>query len=168
MELHGIVIRCVFAYLILTAMLRLSGKESVSELDGRALIVTLVISDLIDDFVLGAVPAANFIVAAGAVILTRSLVGLAAVHSERVYALVEGEAPLLMSSARLNRAAMRRERLNEKEMAEMLRTHGIGREQWHELEAVRLERSGTTSNLRHRWARALQRRDVAGEEKGRV
>ena len=160
MELDALVVRVVFAWLILTAMLRLSGKESVAQLDGRALIITIIISDLIDDFVLGSVPAANFIAAAGAVLLVRSLVGLATVYSDRVYALVEGDAPLLMSSARLHVPALRRERLNEKEIAEMLRNHGIDREQWIELEAVRLERSGTTSNLRHLWARGLQRRDV--------
>jgi len=165
-ELHAIAIRAACAWVFLLFLLRISGKEAVSQLSGRTLVLALIISDLIDDFVLGVVPAATFIAAAGGLVLVRSLVSLAAVYSPRVYALVEGDASPLMTAGRLHHRSMRRERLNATELEELLRLQGVDRGQWPELLMVRLEREGRASAIRHKWARPIQRGDVETGERG--
>ena len=162
MEIQSIAIRVVFAWVFLTVLLRLSGKESVSQLSGRALIVTIVTSDLIDDFLFAAVSASEFVTAAGTLMLCWSLLSLAAVYSNRVYQVIEGDAPVLLSTTGLDRAAMRRQRINDKELAELLRLQEIDRDEWLELQAVRLEREGQASAVKHDWARPLRRSDLAG------
>ena len=167
MELHAIAIRAACAWVFLLFLLRISGKEAVSQLSGRTLVLALIISDLIDDFVLGVVPAATFIAAAGGLVLVRSLVSLAAVYSRRVYALVEGDAVSLMSAGRMHHRSMRRERLSTTELEELLRLQGVDLTQWPELQMVRLEREGRASGTRYPWARPIRRVDVeAGEREG--
>ena len=160
MELHAIVVRTVFAWLFLTLLLRLSGKESVSQLSGRSLVVTLVLSDLIDDMAFAEVPAASFVVAAGTVVLVHAIVSLIATMNKRAYALVEGAPPSVLANGELVRRGMRRERISEKELAQLLRTHGVGRRAWREVEVARVEREGNVSVIRLPWSRPANRADV--------
>lgn len=161
MELHAIAIRTGFAWLFLMLLLRLGGKETVSQLSGRCLVVTLVLSDLIDDMVFADVPVASFVVAAGTVMLVHTVVSLIAARSDRGHALVEGAPPLVLSKGRPVKRGMRRERISEKELEELLRTRGVGRRQWREVEASTIEREGNISVIRVPWARPARRIDRA-------
>ena len=160
MELHAIILRVAFAWLFLTLLLRLSGKQTVSQLSGRTLVVTLVLSDLIDDMAWAEVPAASFIVAAGTVVLVHAIVALAATMSDRIHAVVEGDAPILMTRGQPSKRGMRGQRVNIKELAELLRVKGVEREKWPEIDDSRIEHKGRVSAVRRAWARPVQRRDV--------
>ena len=161
MELHAIAVRAVSAWILLVILLRLSSKESVAELSGRALVLTIIMSDLIDDFLFAGVTSGSFIAAAGTLMLVSGAVALGAVHSERLYSIIEGNAPRFLDNGALRRKAMRRQRINEKELEELLRLQGVERSDWVELQSVRLERSGQASAIKHDWARPLQRGDLA-------
>lgn len=165
MELHAIAIRTVFAWLFLTLLLRLSGKESVSQLSGRTLVVTLVLSDLIDDMVFADVPAASFVVAAGTVVLVHAIVSLAATMSDRAYALAEGEHPLVMRKGHALTRGLRRQRISTDDLHELLRIRGFDRGKWVEIRKARVEREGEISTLRRGWAEPIRRRDVSNRKR---
>jgi uncharacterized membrane protein YcaP (DUF421 family) len=119
-----------------------------------------VLSDLPGDMAFADEPAANFVVAAGAIVLVHSIISLIAAMSDRVHDLIEGPPALVLAEGRLRLRAMRRERINEKEIAELLRTEGVDRSQWQEIAEARVEREGKISVLRRPWARPLQRDDI--------
>ena len=62
-----IVLRVVFAYVILLTLVRLSAHRTIKHGPAFDFTVALIMGDLIDDAVWGEVPAAQFVVAAGAV-----------------------------------------------------------------------------------------------------
>ena len=165
MELHSILIRAFFAWVLLWLLTRLSGKETVSQLSGRTLAVTLVLSDLPGEMAFADEPAANFVVAAGAIVLVHAIVSLIGATSDRAHDLIEGPPALMIANGRRRVRGMRRERINEKELAEMLRIDGIDRHQWDEIQEARLEREGQVSVLRRAWARALQRKDLSRQKR---
>ena len=168
MELHAIAIRALFAWILLWLFTRLSGKETVSQLSGRTLAVTLVLSDLPGDMAFADETAATFVVAAGAIALVHSIISLIAATSDRAHDLIEGPPALVLSAGRLRLRGMRRERINEKEVAELLRVTSVDRRQWNEVEEARVEREGKISVLLRIWARPLQRKDVArGKRSGK-
>ena len=167
MELHGIILRTVAAWLLLTVLLRLSGKESVSQLSGRTLVLTLVLSDLIDDMAFAEAPVAGFVVAAGTVVLVHMLVSFMATLSDRAYALVEGEHPVIMRQGHMLKRGLRWQRISANELDELLRVQGFDRSRWVEIEEARVEREGKISTLRRRWAEHLRRRNVSkGKARG--
>src|SRR5918992_5601336 len=96
MELHKIAVRAVFAYVVLLALMRLSGKRVVSEAGARDFVVALVIGDLIDDLLWAEVGAAQFTVAAGGLVLTALLVALLTYVSPAAARLIDGRSQLLL------------------------------------------------------------------------
>lgn len=60
-----IVIRVVFAYVVLLAFIRLSGKRGVKQANVFDFTVAIVLGDLVDDMLWAEVPASQFVVATG-------------------------------------------------------------------------------------------------------
>jgi uncharacterized membrane protein YcaP (DUF421 family) len=159
MELHKIAIRALFAYVVLLALMRFSGKRVVSEAGARDFVIALIIGDLIDDLLWAEVGAAEFAVAAGGIVLAGLAVALATYTSPAAATLFEGRPQLVLHEGVPVREGMRAERMNEKELAELLRVQGIERERWAEVESARLEDNGELSVAPHDWARSAERRD---------
>lgn len=85
-----IIIRVVFAYVVLLVLIRVSGKRTVKQGSPFDFTVALIIGDIIDDLLWAEVPAAQFVVAAGMLVMThlgfdliRYRAGLAAVIEPR-------------------------------------------------------------------------------------
>ncbi len=159
MELHKIAIRALFAYVVLLALMRLSGKRVVSEAGARDLVVAIIIGDLIDDLLWAEVGAAKFAAAAGGVVLSGLLVALATYASPAAAALLEGRPQLVLREGLPVRAGMHAERVNEEDLASLLRAQGIDRERWVEIDHAWLEDNGELSVARHELARPAERRD---------
>ena len=159
MELHKIAIRVLFAYVVLQALMRLSGKRVVSEAGSRDFVVALVIGDLIDDLFWAEVGAAKFTVAAGSLVVTGILVALITYMSPVAARLVDGRSQLLLRDGAPVAAGGRAERINEEELAGLLRTRGIDRQRWTEVEHARLEENGELSVALYEWARPAERQD---------
>lgn len=153
-------VRTLVAYLFLLALIRLSGKRLVAEATGMQLVLAIVIGDLVDDALFGAVPFAQFVVAAGSLTLVQLIVGVAAMYDFRVWRVVEGAPALLIQNGIPRRAAMRRQRVSRKELASLLRLKGISAARWAEIKRARLEEEGILGIIFHEWARPAQRRDA--------
>jgi uncharacterized membrane protein YcaP (DUF421 family) len=69
MDVLGIAIRCLIAYLFLLGMLRLAGKRTIQEGTPFDLILAMILGDLVDDPILGDVPVAQFLTAAATLVL---------------------------------------------------------------------------------------------------
>lgn len=73
MDLASIATRALAAYLFLLALLRLAGKRSVYQGTTFDFVLALVLGDLIDDAIWSEVPMAQFVVAAGTLLLVKLL-----------------------------------------------------------------------------------------------
>jgi uncharacterized membrane protein YcaP (DUF421 family) len=76
MELWRIVVRALLVYVFALAIIRIAGKRTVGQTDLSSFVVVLVIGDMFDDMLWAEVPAAQFVVGVGALVLTHVAVGL--------------------------------------------------------------------------------------------
>jgi uncharacterized membrane protein YcaP (DUF421 family) len=76
MELWRIVVRALLVYVFALAVIRIAGKRTVGQTDLSSFVVVLVIGDMFDDMLWAEVPAAQFVVGVGALVLTHVAVGL--------------------------------------------------------------------------------------------
>ena len=160
MELHHVAVRALFAYVVLLALLRASGKRTVAEGSPFDFVLALVIGDMVDDLLWAEVGAAHFTAAVGALALAHTTVSWASSRWDRVDRLVEGAPSPILFDGGPERGSLRSERMNEKGLAFELRHQGIDRDRWHEVKSAHVETSGTVSVLKTRADRPLPRRDA--------
>ncbi|HEX5732912.1 MAG TPA: YetF domain-containing protein [Blastocatellia bacterium] len=160
MELHKIILRGLLAYIFLLILLRLSGKRTVAEGTSFDFVLALILGDMIDDALWAEVPFSQFIVATSTLIVINIAASMAGYASKTVAWLLEGEPRIIMRDGKLLRPALRRERINEKEAAEMMRVKELERERWAEVKSARVETSGRTSVIKHDWAKTVEKRDL--------
>jgi uncharacterized membrane protein YcaP (DUF421 family) len=168
LDLHHIAVRALFVYLVLLGLVRLSGKKTVSQGTPFAFVLALVLGDLIDDALWAEVPAAQFVVAAGTLAMVHLLVSWSTSRQGWLDRLVSGDPSPVIAGGRMDRRGMRRERLNEKELAFETRQRGVDRERWVEVDSARIEANGEISLLKADWARPPRRRDAAAVREART
>jgi uncharacterized membrane protein YcaP (DUF421 family) len=76
-----IVVRVVFAYLVVLVFLRLTGKRAVKHASPFDFVVALILGDLIDDALWAEVNASTFVVASGALFFVHTAFDLARYRS---------------------------------------------------------------------------------------
>ena len=81
MDLWRIIVRAVFGYVFALAVIRIAGKRTVSRTDVSSCVVLIVIGDMFDDLFWGDVPAAQFVVGIGALVLAHVTARLAVFRS---------------------------------------------------------------------------------------
>jgi uncharacterized membrane protein YcaP (DUF421 family) len=155
-----IAVRALFAFVVLHALLRASGKRFVAEATGFDFVLALILGDVVDDLLWAEVPASQFTVAAATLVLARLGAALASAGSPRAAALLGGVARLIVQDGSPLRPAMRAERMNRRELAEALRREGLEPHDWQQVRSARLERSGRVSVLRKPWAQRARRADA--------
>ena len=160
MSVLAIAVRAVVAYLFLLALLRVSGKRLVSEATGMQFVLAIMMGDLVDDAILATVPFAQLIVAAGTLGTLQILIALAAMLDLRLWNLLAGEPPVVLQNGIPRRDALRRERMNRKEIASLLRLAGISAARWAEIKRARVEEEGVLAVIFHDWAKPAQRNDA--------
>lgn len=160
MSLTGIAVRAVAGYIFLLALIRVSGKRLVSEATGMQFVLAIILGDLADDVMFATVPFAQLIVAAGALSLFHLMISIASSFNISVWRLVEGEPPIVLENGMPRRNAMRRQRINRKELASMLRLAGISAARWAEIKRARIEEESTLAIQPHDWAKTVQRNDA--------
>ena len=67
-----IIVRCVFAYVVLLLFIRLSGKRSVKHASTFDFVLALIMGDMIDDFLWAEVAASTFVLASGVLMLVHT------------------------------------------------------------------------------------------------
>lgn len=143
-SLPEVVLRTAVVYLFLVVVLRLTGKREVGQMSILELIVILIISDAVQNSMVGE----NSTLWGGLVAVLTLLAmdfGLKALssRSRRVRKVVEGEPRLLVRDGRLLDKALREEGVEPDEVRAAVRAQGIAR-----VEDVRLavlETDGTIS-----------------------
>ncbi len=136
----------IVAYVALIAMLRLTGKRTLSKMNAFDLIVTVALGSTLASVMLDAsVPLVDGLVALGLLVMLQFLITWASVRSARVRSLVKSEPTLLASDGEYLHAAMRRQRVPQDEIDAALRKHGHDR--LDQVRCVILENDGSLSVL---------------------
>ena len=78
-----IAVRAVFGFTFALVMVRLSGARTVKQGDPSSFVVALIIGDMFDDLFWGDVPAAQFVVGVGALVVVHLLNRLGTAKSGR-------------------------------------------------------------------------------------
>jgi uncharacterized membrane protein YcaP (DUF421 family) len=133
-SLPEVVLRTAIVYLFVVTALRLSGKREVGQMSVLELVVILVISDAVQNSMVGD----NTSLWGGLVAVTTLLAldfSLKALtrRSRKLREAVEGEPRLLVRDGRLLQKAIREEGLEVEEVRAAVRSHGLAR-----IEDVRL------------------------------
>lgn len=126
--LPEVVLRVAVIYLFLVAVLRISGKREVGQMSILELIVVLLISDAVQNSMVGD----NTTVWAGPIAVLTLLaldygLNLLTRRSRAVRRAIEGEPRLLVRDGRILRKALRDEKLGADEVETAVRAHGIAR-----------------------------------------
>ena len=125
-SLPEVILRTAIVYLFVVAALRVSGKREVGQMSVLELVVILVISDAVQNSMVGDNTTLWGGLVAVATLLALDL-GLKAVtrRSKRVREAVEGEPRLLVRDGRLLERAVRDEGLEVQEVRAAIRSHGL-------------------------------------------
>ena len=160
MSLLGIGIRALIAYVLLLALLRISGKRLLAEATGMQFVLAIIIGDLSGDAVLGDVPLPHFATAAVTLVALQVTTAFAASRQLWVWQIVEGEPPTVLQNGTPHKKGTRHERLSRKELASLLRLKGLTPAQWSEIHLARVEEGGVPGVIKHEWAKPAQRKDA--------
>ena len=154
--------RAAAVYVLMLIVIRALGKRTVGNFSAFDLLVALMLGEVVDEIIYGDVMFAQgaiAIVAIGALAYADSW--LAYLHP-RMEAVLEGKPTIIVRDGRFERAGMRSERMNEKDVMAHLRTEGV-----HDIREVHfavVELDGTVSILKHEWADPAQKADVVQED----
>lgn len=134
----------LLAYLALVALLRISGKRSLSKMNAFDLVVTVALGSTLATILLSKdIALAEGIVAFALLIGLQWVITWLSVRSQTVARLVKAEPTLLLHRGRFLPLAMKRERIMEVEVLAALRNEGIAAIE--QAEAVVLETDGSFS-----------------------
>lgn len=132
----------VLAYLALVALLRVSGKRTLSKMNAFDLVVTVALGSTLATILLSAdVALAEGLTAFAVLILLQYAIAWLSVRSETVSKLVKSEPALLVYQGRLLSDALRRERVVEGEVWAAVRSQGLA--DLADVAAVVLETDGS-------------------------
>jgi len=133
------------AYIVLVAVLRISGARTLSKLNAFDLVVTVALGSTLATVLLDtSVSFAEGVLALALLVLLQFVVGRSSVRWRLVERLVKSD-PVLVYCDRFLDAPMRRVRVTEDEVRQAVR--GTGRASLDEVAAVVLETDGTLSVL---------------------
>jgi uncharacterized membrane protein YcaP (DUF421 family) len=153
-------VRALFAFVFLFVLLRCSGKRFVAQATGFDFVLALIIGDLVDDLFWSEVPASQFATACGVLVACQLAVSMGAYVNQTFAEIVGGKATMIVRDGTPLRSALRKERVNEKEVEELLRTKGLERGEWRQVRSAWIEKSGAPGVLKHEWAREVQKKDL--------
>jgi len=143
-SLPEVVVRTAIVYLFLVAIFRITGKREVGQMSVLELVVILIISDAVQNSMVGE----NTTIWAGVVAVV-TLIALdfalkaAAARVRRVRVALEGEPRLLIRDGRVLERALREESVERAELDAALRAHGVLRPA--DVALAVLETNGTIS-----------------------
>ena len=157
LDLTGIVFRVSVMYLYALALLRISGKQSVSHLTTLDFIVTLIIGDLFDDVFWAEVSILQGMVGFAAIALVHILITFAASHDQTIHHLVCSPPRLVVENGRLLQENLRRERLRPETIQSELRLEGG--EYLKDIREGWVEPKGKISVLKTSSCKPLQKKD---------
>ena len=167
MDAHELLLtagRALLVYVVMLVVIRLLGKRTIGNFSAFDLLVALMLGEIVDEIIYGDVSLAQGFVA----IFTLAAVEYAnswfSYSSDTANRWVEGEPTPLVVDGRLQREAMRKERMHERDVMAELRLAGI--EELEKVKKATLETDGEVSVIRQSWAEPAEKRDLEGKRKG--
>ncbi len=134
----------VLAYAAFVALLRFSGKRTLSKMSAFDLVVTIALGSILATVLLSKdVALAEGVLAFSLLIALQFLITWLSVRSDAVHSLVKSEPTLLFFRGRFLPDALRRERVSRAEAEAAVRQHGLGT--IDEVVAIVLETDGSMS-----------------------
>ncbi len=122
----AVALRTVLVYLALLVGLRLAGKREIGQLTVFDLVVLLLISNAVQNAMVGSDSSlTGGLIAAGVLLLGNRLVAQLRLRSTRLRRLVEGTPTLLVLHGEVIPEHLRRESLDEDTLEAALREHGV-------------------------------------------
>lgn len=143
-SLPEIIVRTAIVYLFLIVVMRISGKREVGQMSILELIVVLLISDAVQNSMVGD----NTTLWAGPVAVLTLLgldyaFNLLTLRSKRLRHVIEGEPRLLIRDGKLLHKAIREEKVELDEVRRAIRAHGVSGIE--DVQLAVLETDGTIS-----------------------
>jgi uncharacterized membrane protein YcaP (DUF421 family) len=137
-------VRTAAVYFALLILLRLAGKRQLAQLNSFDLIVLLLVSNVVQNAVIGPEDSltGGLLGAAFLLLLNYTVVRLTFLHPT-LNRILEGRESILVAGGRLRRKTMKRELITTSELDAALRRQGIGGVE--DVETVKLEPDGTLS-----------------------
>lgn len=140
-------VRSVAVYLFLLVAFRIAGKRQLSQITSFDLVVLLIISNVVQNAVIGNDNSlGGGLFGATVIFLLNGLVAWLTFRFKRVERLVEHTPTVLVKSGRILRDSLRRERLSMPEFRAALRRHGVV--SLHDVRYVILEEDGHITVLK--------------------
>lgn len=148
MDLARIGIRALIAYVYLLIAARSSGKRTVAEATPFDFVLALIMGDLIDDALWAEVSFARFVAATGTLFLIDVLARLMESRFDTAYWFLNGRPTVVLANGRKKSDGLRREQLNDDDLAHLLRREGIDRR--HEVRLAVMEVDSQLSVIKNR------------------
>jgi uncharacterized membrane protein YcaP (DUF421 family) len=150
--------RSFAVFVLMLIVVRALGKRTVGNFSAFDLLIALMLGEVVDEIIYGDV---GFLQGSLAIVVLGTLAFLDAVlsyASKPLQRILEGNPAILIRHGEFQRRAMRGERLNERDIAAMLRNQGI--QDLREIKLAILETDGELSVLKEPWAEPAQKSDV--------
>jgi uncharacterized membrane protein YcaP (DUF421 family) len=157
-ELLSTALRALVVYGVVLVVIRVLGKRTIGNFTPFDLLVALMLGEVVDEIIYADVTLTQGLVAIGTIALAQYANSWMSYWDHGLAKLLEGSPSPLVRDGVLQKAAMRRERMNEKEVMAELRLQGI--EDLRELKLAMVESNGAISVIRHEWAEAAQKADL--------
>ena len=143
-----IVIRAAIAFVILWAVTRASGRSTLGELSSFDLLLFVTMGDLIQQGVtMEDRSITGGLLAVGTIAVLAFVLGLANSRWPRIGRLLQGRPVVLIHNGRIDRGALKRERIGINELAMMARLERI--EDFGQVRVAILEANGKVSFFTH-------------------
>lgn len=159
MDPSRLAIRCLFSFVFLLVMLRLSGKRGISQSSSFDFVLSLILGDVIDDFLFSEATGAQFVTSVGTLVFVALLTKVVVLHNKAFGLLVEGRPSILLRQGTAQKKALRAELLHHSDLLWLLRVKGFAEDTQNELKLAILEDSGQLSVLRKFQYKIVQKKD---------
>jgi uncharacterized membrane protein YcaP (DUF421 family) len=125
MDIVRVAIRCVTSFLFLLLMMRLSGKRIISQSTAFDLVLSLILGDLVDDFLFLEVPASQFIVAVGSLVFLDLTIKYVGFRNAAFEFLVNGRPTILVQNGKHVQSGLGAELIHLNDLRALLRIKGF-------------------------------------------
>jgi uncharacterized membrane protein YcaP (DUF421 family) len=160
-----VVLRTMVVYLVLLVALRLAGKREIGQMTLFDLVVLLVLSNAVQNAMVGPDTSLTAgLVAAAVLLLLNSAVGWIGAHVPRFRRYVEGTPTLLVYDGRVIRPHLEHEGVSEDQVLQALREHGVA--DLKDVKSAVLEVDGSISVVPADAPSSRTRRRIRGHRSG--
>jgi uncharacterized membrane protein YcaP (DUF421 family) len=150
--------RAVAVYVLMLVVIRLLGKRTVGNFSAFDLLIALMLGELVDEIIYGDV---RFLQGTVAIVTLAALAAAdswASYKSHGLQRVLEGTPTVVIRDGAFDRAGMRAERMNDRDVMAMLRQSGV--RNLEEVHLAVIETDGHLSVLKHDWAEPAEKADV--------